>query len=438
MTDRILIQEATNISLNEQNEIDQILGHPPNWLLRWGLSLLFVAAIIFTFLAWLIKYPDIISTEVQILTDNPAIRIVPTTSGKIQEMFVENQELVDKGTLLAVLENPIKRMDIIHLVDLLAQVEKMEQPQDYLQIQLSETLYLGSMQLLYADLVQQIKHYKHYLSQTNQQRKSKILLNQINHQLSINQTIKKQQQTLEKELVLAKKNYLRNEKLQQEGVISDLDLEQTEAVYLQHQRQLDNFEMQIFNNKVQVEQLQTQIIDLQQSNIDRKSEQILTIQEIVQTLKSQIDSWKQTYLITAPIKGKVSFNKIWSVNQYARAGEELFTLVPIAGAGKIIARALLPVDNSGKVEVGQVVNIRLNGYPYQEYGILKSSVKQVSLIPEKGQYIVELTMPATLKTSYNRIIPFSQEMKGVSNIITEDRRILERIFDRVWNIVKNT
>jgi len=117
MTERILIQEATNISLNEENEIDQILGHPPNWLLRWGLSLLFVVAIIFTFLAWLIKYPDIISTEVQILTENPAIRIVPMTSGKIQEMFVENQELVDKGTLLAVLENSIKRMDIIHLVD---------------------------------------------------------------------------------------------------------------------------------------------------------------------------------------------------------------------------------------------------------------------------------------------------------------------------------
>lgn len=437
MSDRILIQEAKSISLNEQDEIDQILGHPPSWLLRWGLSLLFVTAIIFAALAWLIKYPDIISTEVQILTENPAIRIIPMANGKITEFFVENQQLVEEGTLLAVLESPIERVDIIHLVDLLEKIEKVQQPKDYLNIQFSDNLYLGNMQILYADLVQKIKHYQHYLVQTNQQRKNKILVNQIEHQLSINETIKKQQQTLEKELVLAKKNFSRNQKLKEEGVISDLDLEQTEAVYLQYQRQLDNFEMQIFNNKMQIEQLQTQIIDLQQNHLDRKSEQIITIQEIIQTLKSQIDNWKQTYLITAPIAGKVSLNNIWSVNQYAKAGEELFTLVPTEGAGEIIAKALLPAANSGKVAVGQVVNIRLTSYPYQEYGIIKSSVKQISLIPKKDHYLIELVMPSTLKTSYNRIIPFTQEMKGVADIITEDRRILERIFDRVWNLLKN-
>ena len=43
MPKEILIHKPEDIQLNDQNEIDQILGNPPNWLLRWGIRLNFLA-----------------------------------------------------------------------------------------------------------------------------------------------------------------------------------------------------------------------------------------------------------------------------------------------------------------------------------------------------------------------------------------------------------
>ena len=119
-----------------------------------------------------------------------------------------------------------------------------------------------------------------------------------------------------------------------------------------------------------------------------------------------------------------------------QTGEALLTIIPTTGAGKIIAKAKLPIANSGKVEIGQTVNISLNGYPYQEFGILKSKVKQIALVPQEEFYLLELAMPKALVTTYDKVIPFTQEMKGTAAIVTEDRRILQRVFDKLWSLFK--
>ena len=396
-----------------------------------------MATIIFAILAWFIKYPDIIPAQVQIMTENPAIRIIPLASGKLKELLVKNQETVKEGALLAAIENPIERTAILELEQILSKITAVEKPKQYLNIELPEELNVGNLQTLYAGLTQKIEDYQHYLRQRTPYKKIKILNKQIGHALAQNQTLKKQQQTLAKEVAIAKKNYQRNQLLNQEGVISDLDLEQIETAWLQYQRQLDNFESQIINNKVQAEQLETQILDLKQNRKDGRAGKELAIKETVQNLKSQIAIWKQTYLIKAPIAGQVNFSNIRSVHQFVTAGEELLTIVPAERAGAIIGKALLPIENSGKVKIGQAVNIRLNGFPFLEYGILKSEVVQIALLPQEEHYILELAMPDTLITTYNKVIPFTQEMQGAADIITEDRRILQRIFDRVWSLLKN-
>ncbi|MEM1124252.1 MAG: HlyD family efflux transporter periplasmic adaptor subunit, partial [Bacteroidota bacterium] len=197
------------------------------------------------------------------------------------------------------------------------------------------------------------------------------------------------------------------------------------------------FSTQMIANKVQVKQLQAQIIDLQQSQTDGQTTRQLAIQESVQNLSNQLQEWQQNYLIKAPIAGKVNLEKIWSDQQFISAGEPLLTIVPAEGTGKIIAKAQVPTANSGKVEVGQTVNIRLNGYPYQEFGILKATVKQIALVPQEESYTVTLKMPEVLVTTYDKTIPFAQEMQGTAAIITEDRSILQRIFDRFWSLLKN-
>ena len=98
---------------------------------------------------------------------------------------------------------------------------------------------------------------------------------------------------------------------------------------------------------------------------------------------------------------------------------------------------MLPTVNSGKVRKGMRANIRLEGYPYQEFGVLQGQVSSIALVPEKEAYLVEIALSDSLVTSYGRTIPFAQELPGTARIITEDRRILDRVFDQVLSLVKN-
>ena len=48
---------------------------------------------------------------------------------------------------------------------------------------------------------------------------------------------------------------------------------------------------------------------------------------------------------------------------------------------KIIGKAIVPMNGAGKVKAGQIAQIRLDGYNYQEYGALEAQVENISLVP---------------------------------------------------------
>jgi HlyD family secretion protein len=326
---------------------------------------------------------------------------------------------------------------MIALEIFLEKIGRIENPKEYLKINPIKNLVLGNIQPSYAGLSQKINDYKYYLNQTGLFQKIQSLKSQIKHTHLLSDNLGLQKSKLEQEIIINKKDVDRNRQLNEEGVIPDNDLEKIETQYLQYQRQLDAMESQIVRNDITIEQLNTQILDLSQNRKDGRSGRELSIQQDVQRMKSEIETWKKTYLIIAPIAGKISFSKIWNEQQFVNASEEVLTIVPIEGVGEIIGKALLPIANSGKVKIGQMANIRLDGFPFQEYGVIKSTVKSISLVPKEENYLLEIELPDSLITTYDKVIPFRQEMRGTANIITEDRRILERIFDRVNSILKN-
>jgi len=56
-------------------------------------------------------------------------------------------------------------------------------------------------------------------------------------------------------------------------------------------------------------------------------------------------------------------------------------------------------------------------------------VKNIALTPDdEGMYLIDVSLPEKLITSYDQEIEFKQEMRGSAEIITEDLRLLERFF----------
>jgi hypothetical protein len=178
--------------------------------------------------------------------------------------------------------------------------------------------------------------------------------------------------------------------------------------------------------------MQAQILDLQQVQSDGKSDKLLNFRSEVQRLKGEIDVWKQAYLLVAPVGGEVALTKAWSEQQQVEVGTEVLTIVPREGAGRILAKALMAQgNNSGKVQFGMFVNIRLDGYPYQEFGVLNGTVGRIATVPGEKGYEVEIRLLADMQTSHKKNIPFRQEMQGTARIITADRSLLRRVMDRI-------
>jgi len=129
----------------------------------------------------------------------------------------------------------------------------------------------------------------------------------------------------------------------------------------------------------------------------------------------------------------------WQQNQHINAGEAFLNIVPEETAS-ITGKILLPAQGAGKVKVGQAVNVKFDGYPHLEFGMVRGRVKNISLVPvatSQGKFTtVEVEFPQNLLTNYGKTLDFSQEMSGSAEIITEDLRLIERFFNPIRAVVK--
>lgn len=427
-----------DIPLNtDREDIRRMLGHPPGWSLRWGITAVFVAVFLFLGLAWMVKYPDVVTARVVIVTENPPVRVVARSNGKVSRLFVNDKQVVETGQAIAEIENTAELEDVRRLEELAGRLENITQPESLLDIQLPEGLNLGELQSIYAAYQQAVKDFQFFEQQQGAFARIASLRQQIEYLNSLNRSLEQQEETLIREVEIARQSFERNKGLLQSGAISQLELEQSETNYLQYRRQLENLQSQMLNNKLQAEQFQSQIITLRQSRSEGSMQKWLAAREALDRLKSELALWKQTYLITSPIAGRISLTRIWGPQQFVQANEVVATVVPGAGSGEIVGKAFLPLFNSGKVQPGQRANIRLDGYPYQEFGVLEGRVANIALVPEQETYLLEIALPDSLITTYRRSIPFAQELSGQARIITEERRILQRVFEQLVSLVRN-
>lgn len=111
---------------------------------------------------------------------------------------------------------------------------------------------------------------------------------------------------------------------------------------------------------------------------------------------------------------------------------------------KVIGIVKIPQENFGKVKSGQKVNVRLNGYPYMEYGLLTGIIGYLSSVPEEAvdqqsspQYTAEIVFPNGMKTSYGKELRLIQKMNGSAEIITEERSLMMRLIDPIVILLKS-
>ncbi len=415
-------------------EVQDILTRVPHWMIRWGTVLIFGIILMLFFVSWFLKYPDIVKTEITITTTIPPEKLVAKTTGRIEAILVKNKTAILDNTTLAVMENNANYKDIFRLKNSLDHFDLNGSKK--FPFHLLKNAQLGDVENAYA-----VFQKEYVAEELNTQLQPFQVENKAQHaentQIATRLHILEQQKIInESELQLQKNDVNRFEILYGKGVVSTQEFENKKLGYLQADK---NYKSLLSS----ISQLKSALIENSKSSqstaINSTKENVNLDRSVTQSfyqLKKAITDWELTYTLKSSIAGVVTFLQIWTENQTITSGDNVFSIIPNTQKGyigKVKALAL----NSGKIKIGQKVNIRLFNFPDREFGALKGVVKNISLVPDKdGNLLLDVTLPKGLKSSYNKRIPFQQEMKGSADIVTQDLRLLERILYQFRDIFK--
>lgn len=417
------MSENKEIELRSE-EVQEILTRMPNWMIRYGSTAVLIIILSLFFTSWIIKYPDVISTQIVITTNIPPEKLVAKVSGKIEAILIKDKENVSENTPMAVIENSANFRDVFFLKSILDTIDINKSKFPFEKLKMTQ---LGDIESPFAifqkeyiakELNAKLQPYKvDGDAHSYEAIQLKERMNLLESQKGINQN----------ELELQKNELNRYETLFKKGVISAQEIEKQRLQYLQGQKNYKSLLSTISSLKSSLNELNrsskaTQITENKENvNLERNMIQAFY------ALKKAIKDWDLSYVLRSSIKGKITFLQIWVENQTVNAGDNVFSVIPNNESGyigKVKALAL----NSGKIRIGQVVNIRLANYPDREFGIIKGIVSNISLTPDKeGNLLMNISLPKGLETSYKKRITFQQEMSGTADIVTDDLRLIQRL-----------
>jgi hypothetical protein len=423
-----------NIKLRSE-EVQEILGHVPNWMIRWGNTLFLALILMLLFITWFVKYPDVISSEVMVTTSFPPEKIYAKSTGKFEVFLTNEDKNVSENEILAVIENSASYKDVL-LLKSITDTITFDHDQFSFPIEKLPFLILGDITTSFSQFENDYSEYilnnklTPYKSETFANRMSVI---EAKGRLQI---LLSQKNLNQKELEFKEKDLNRSKKMFTQGVISAKEKEQKEIEFLQSKRSYKGLEASISQIR---ELISNSAKNLEGTSIKKTQNDTRLKKKAIQSflyLKKAIKDWEKQYALTSSINGKVSFLSFWNKSQTVKTGELIFIIIPNKN-NSFIGKIKAPAANSGKIKKGQRVQIKLLNYPSDEFGELNGKVLSISKIPNlEGNYLIDVELPQDLKTTYDKKIAFRQEMKGTADIVTEDLRLIERFFYQLRNIIK--
>jgi len=431
-----------NENINEieirSDEVQEILSHVPNWMIRWGISLIFGLIVMLLFLSWFVKYPDAIPAEITLSTENPPIRLVAKTSGQLQRISVKEGEYVNKGDFIAEIENPLTEDAVLFLDAQLDMLESAVNKNKLSQFQWVESPFvLGELQQEYNQLRTSIRDYIQLTTDDYLSQRIANLKKQIDFHSRLATITNRQISLAEKEMKNTLAKFESDKLLFERGVISKVDFMKEETVVNQSEQSLENLRKTYVQHQITMADNDRQLQEIKYDFSEKERVLFTAIQSSIKSLKNYIHTWEQNFVLMAPHSGTVSYLENWSENQFIQSGVALFAVVP--DNNEYIAYVKISTQGYGKVKSGQRVNIQLANYPSHEFGQLSGTVSHISQIPtvgaeDKKEYVVKVKLNNGLISTYNKQLEFKPEMVGTAEIITEDLRLIERIFNQFIKI----
>ena len=222
---------------------------------------------------------------------------------------------------------------------------------------------------------------------------------------------------------------IREQKMQQAGLVPPRDLERIDADARRMRAAYENTETaarRLPQEQATRDRERDVRIQRLYSEISALEEQRNTVNAGVQGLKYEVERRQ----IRAPIDGRIGECIILRPGSVVKEAESLASIVP---SGQLRVVAQFPAEAAlGRIEAGQLATLRLDGYPWAEFGSVSATVARVAQEIRDGKVRVELAispganfrgrlehgMPGTIEVAVERVTPLALVLRTTGQWMT--------------------
>lgn len=176
-------------------------------------------------------------------------------------------------------------------------------------------------------------------------------------------------------------------------------------------------------NQEQLKQVETQINTLQ-AEISQTKSQILSI-------KIQLGQ----RVVRSPVTGVIFELPIAKPGVVVQPGEKLAKIAPENAA--LVLKAQIPSQHSGFIKIGNQVKIKFDAYPFQDYGVVKGTVKWISPDSKEQQtpqgkietYDLEIVLEHPYILQGNKKIVLTPGQTATAEVVVRQRHVIDLLLD---------
>lgn len=433
------LQPKSRDNSKRSEEVSDIIDRMPTAFSKWVAAAIIVFSVLLFVFGWLIKYPDVVTGQIKINSIMSPVKLPAHVSGKINILGFKAQDTIKEGEYIAVIQNSANTDDVKKIASLINEFDPNESRTFERMVTLfPEKVSLGELNMNYYSFLSSLKGLIDYSDDNIYKQQQMSLADGLSWQKKILNETKNALAISTENLEISEKWFDKYSSLDKDIVVThELEIDKSRMEFLSAKQNRQNLIKEIASVEMQITESENKLAQLSVERKEKERQLHLELFASYHELSDQIKQWEQTYVLKAPFDGQVEFLKFWANDQFVQAEEEVFGIVPKENT--ILGQVLLPSTGAGKVKVGSNATIKLDDYPYAEFGSIKGVVKSISLITNQyktsqsnvNTYLVIIDIPDGLITNYGEKLDFKYEIGGQADIIVNDRRLIERLFDNI-------
>lgn len=369
-----------------------------------------LVAIIFLSLA---SYARVETVAGVVVPDKGVAAIIPTRSGVISEILVDDGDTVAKGETLVDIR---AEEDSSSGLSAAALTEQAIAQQD-------------------ASLIAQMDA----ASRSAAAQRSQIAVQAAGLRSEIDQL--ESQIILQQTLVNSAKDDLeRARDVADRGFISQRDMRAREDTYLSRQQQMSQLRQSLTSRRATLAELSNSATNIAAQAESQAANIAASRAQVAQQAAS--NKGARSYALTAPIAGKVT---ALTMRGGQRVGPQTSIMTIIPEGATLRAELNVPSQAIGFVKAGQKVRLAIDAFPYQRFGTVTGAIKTVATSAVSQQTpngSVISVYPVIVELEKAEIVAFGRNealvpgMSLTARIVTENQSLIEWLFEPLFAVQK--